>query len=476
MNRRDFLKTAGAAALAAGGWGAQAFAQDAAQRPNIIFIMADDLGYGHLGCYGQEHIRTPNIDRLAKEGLRFTQAYAGAPLCGPSRSVLMTGYHSGHTPVRGNAGGIAMPDGYVTTAEVLKTAGYRTGLFGKWGLGDADTEGVPNRQGFDEFFGYLHQKHAHFYYTDYLWHNEERYPLPGNTQGKKEQYTHDVILEKSLEFIRANRENPFFCYLSLTIPHHEWTVPEDSLDEYADAFEEEPPQFKWRQGYAFPDKPKANMAAMITRMDDGVGKVMDLLQELGIDDNTLVIFTSDNGADRYSVAEPEFFEANGPLREYKGTLYEGGIRIPAIARWPKHIAAGTDSAHPWYFCDVMPTFAELAGAGEAVPGGIDGLSIMPALIGPDAAGREQDEHEFMYWELWGEKIQSAGRMGKWKGIYPGADADFELYDLETDVGELHNVAEAHPEIAAKMMSLLLLHHKDPPPQTEPSAPDGRQHR
>ncbi|MCL4694750.1 MAG: arylsulfatase [Candidatus Hydrogenedentes bacterium] len=476
MNRREFLKTTGAAALAAGGWGLQAFAQDAAQRPNIIFIMADDLGYGHLGCYGQEHIRTPNIDRLAKEGLRFTQAYAGAPLCAPSRSVLMTGYHSGHTPVRGNAGGIAMPDGYVTTAEVLKTAGYRTGLFGKWGLGDADTEGVPNRQGFDEFLGYLHQKHAHFYYTDYLWHNEEPYPLPGNTQGKKEQYTHDVILEKSLEFIRANRENPFFCYLSLTIPHHEWTVPEDSLDEYADAFDENPPRFKWRQGYAFPDKPKANMAAMITRMDDGVGKVMDLLQELDIDDNTLVIFTSDNGADRYSVAEPEFFEANGPLREYKGTLYEGGIRIPAIARWPKHIAAGTESAHPWYFCDVMPTFAELAGAGEAVPGGIDGKSIVPALVGADAAGREQDEHAFMYWELWGDKIQSAGRMGKWKGIYSGTDADFELYDLETDVSEQHNVAEAHPEIAAKMKSLLLLHHKDPPPQTEPNAPDGRQHR
>jgi arylsulfatase A-like enzyme len=476
MNRRDFLKTSGAAALAASGLGVKAFAQAPANRPNIVFIMADDLGYGHLGCYGQKHIRTPNIDRLAEQGLRFTQAYAGAPLCAPSRSVLMTGYHTGHTPVRGNAGGIALPDGYVTTAEVLQSAGYKTGLFGKWGLGDAETEGVPNKQGFDEFFGYLHQKHAHFYYTDYLWHNEELYPLPGNTQGKKEQYSHDVILKKSLDFIRDNQKNPFFCFLSLTIPHHEWIVPEDSLEEYAGEFDEAPPQFKWRQGYAFPDQPKANMAGMITRMDDGVGKVMDLLEELGLNENTLVIFTSDNGADRYSVAEPEFFEANAPFREYKGTLYEGGIRIPAIARWPKHIAAGSESAHPWYFCDLMPTFAELGGASDAVPGGIDGMSIVPALISPDAAGREQDVHEFMYWELWGDKIQSAGRMGKWKGIYPGLDTDFELYDFETDPAEQHNVAEAHPEIAAKMKSLLLLHHTEPPPQTEPNAPDGRQHR
>ncbi len=386
MNRRDFLKTTGAAAFAAAGLNAQALGQSNAERPNIIFIMADDLGYGHLGCYGQQHIHTPNIDRLAKEGLRFTQAYAGCSLCAPSRSVLMTGYHCGHTPVRGNSGGIAMPDEYVTTAEVLKSAGYTTGVFGKWGLGDAETEGVPNKQGFDEFLGYLHQKHAHFYYTDYLWHNGEPYPLPGNTHGQKEQYSHDVILQKSMDFIRGNHANPFFCYLSLTIPHHEWIAPEDSLEEYSGTFDEHPPRFRWRQGYAFPDEPKANMAAMITRMDDGVGQIMALLKELGIDDNTLVIFTSDNGADRYSVAEPEFFKANGPLREYKGTLYEGGIRIPAIARWPGHIAPGTESALPWYFCDVMPTLAELGGATDAVPGGIDGLSIVPTLVGADAAG------------------------------------------------------------------------------------------
>jgi arylsulfatase A-like enzyme len=203
---------------------------------------------------------------------------------------------------------------------------------------------------------------------------------------------------------------------------------------------------------------------------------MDLIEELGLGDNTLVIFTSDNGADRYSVAEPEFFEANAPFREYKGSLYEGGIRIPAVARWPGHIAAGSESAHPWYFCDLMPTFAELCGASEAVPGGIDGMSIVPALIGAGAANREQDEHDFMYWELWGSQIESAGRLGNWKGIHPGHDADFELYDLETDPGEQRNIAEAHPEIAAKMKSLLLLHHTEPPPQTEPSPPDGRQHR
>ncbi|MCC6156337.1 MAG: sulfatase-like hydrolase/transferase, partial [Candidatus Hydrogenedentes bacterium] len=299
ISRRSFLGRLGAGATCAS---LGLFASRAQTKPpNIVLIMADDLGYGHLGCYGQEHIRTPNIDRLAREGTRFAQAYAGCSQCAPSRSVLMTGYHSGHTPVRGNSGGISLRAEDVTVAEVLQRAGYRTGLFGKWGLGDADTPGVPNKQGFDEFFGYLHQKHAHFYYTDYLWHNDSRFALPGNMDGKREQYTPDVILDRALDFIRESKEAPFFCFVSSTIPHHEWAVPESSLKEYSGNFDETRPEFRWREGYAFPKEPKATMAAMISHLDKGVGKIIQLLDELKLRENTLVLFTSDNGPDSYSM-------------------------------------------------------------------------------------------------------------------------------------------------------------------------------
>ncbi|MCC6699837.1 MAG: arylsulfatase [Candidatus Hydrogenedentes bacterium] len=477
MKRRDFLKASSLATLAAAGFGESGIAQSQSARPpNIVLIVADDLGYGHLGCYGQQNIRTPNIDRLAAEGMRFTQAYSGAPLCAPSRCVLMTGLHGGHAAVRGNSGGIALPESCVTVAEVLRSTRYATGLFGKWGLGDAQTEGVPHRQGFDEFFGYLHQRHAQFYYTDYLWYNDERYPLPGNMDGKRTQYSHDVILDKALEFIRANRDRPFFCFLPVTIPHHEWTVPEESLREYTGKFEEKPHQFRWREGYALPKEPKANLAAMITYMDKGVGRVMDLLKELALDEDTLVVFSSDNGADRYSLAEPEFFKANGSLREYKGTLYEGGIRVPAIARWPGHIAAASESDFAWTFSDILPTLAELAGAESALPAALDGLSILPSLLGSDAIGHPQKEHEFMYWEMWGPKIQSAVRAGKWKAIAPGLDAPVELYDLESDPGEQRNLATDQPSVVEQLRALMAAQHQDPPPQTEPEAPDGRQYR
>jgi len=480
MKRREFLKSTGWGAALAAGWGLSRNLKAAEARrakpPNIVLIMADDLGYGHLGCYGQQIIQTPNIDRLAREGLRFTQAYAGCSLCAPSRSVLMTGYHAGHTPVRGNSGGIPLRDGDVTMAEVLQAAGYRTGLFGKWGLGDARTTGAPNEQGFDEFFGYLHQKHAHFYYTDYLWHNREPYPLEANRDGRRQRYSHDVIVERALDFIRQEQDAPFFCFLSATIPHHEWTVPEESLEQYASSFEEQPPRFRWRQGYAMPKKPKANMAAMISHLDRGVGKVMQTLEERGLSEDTLVIFTSDNGADSYSLASPTFFQANGALRGYKGSLYEGGIRVPAIAHWPGHIAPGTASEHAWYFADLLPTCAELAGNAPGVPADVDGVSIVPALLGAQAAGRPQPPHDFLFWEQWGSELPRAVRRGNWKAVWPSKDAPIELYDLGADPGEQNDLATAHPDIVAELRGLMERNHADPPPQIEPDAPDGRYYR
>lgn len=472
ITRRSFLAHAGASAAAVS-LGARAFAAARTTPPNIVLIVADDLGYGHLGCYGQKHIHTPNIDRLARGGTRFTTAYAGSSLCAPSRSVLMTGYHSGHTPVRGNSGGISLRDDDVTMGEVLRKAGYRTGLFGKWGLGDADTPGAPNKQGFDEFFGYLHQKHAHFYYTDYLWRNEERFPLPGNMDGKREQYTPDAILERALDFIREPSDKPFLCFLSTTIPHHEWAVPESSLKEYSGKFEETRPAFRWREGYAFPKEPKATMAAMISHLDRGVGKIVALLDELKIRENTLVIFTSDNGADSYSMTNAEFFEANGPLRGYKYDLYEGGIRVPAIASWPGTVAAGVDNDLPWHFADLLPTFADLAGARSAVPGDIDGISIAPTLLGPKS-GAEQARHEFMYWDTDGGN--RAVRMGGWKLVLPERGANVELYDLSADLGETRDLAAQHPDVVAKMREYMDAAYTPPPPQTEPTAPDGRQYR
>ncbi|NUM52784.1 MAG: arylsulfatase [Candidatus Hydrogenedentes bacterium] len=444
-----------------------------AKPPNIVLILADDLGYGHLGCYGQKHIRTPHIDQLAQDGMRFTQAYAGCSQCAPSRSVLMTGYHSGHTPVRGNSGGISLRDEDVTVAEVLKRAGYRTGLFGKWGLGDADTPGVPNKQGFDEFFGYLHQKHAHFYYTDYLWHNDARFALPGNVDGKREQYTPDVILDRALDFIRESREGPFFCFVSSTIPHHEWAVPKSSLKEYAGKFDEQRPEFRWREGYAFPKEPKATMAAMISHLDKSVGKLVGLLDELKLRDDTLVLFTSDNGPDSYSMTNGEFFEASGPLRGRKYELYEGGIRVPAIARWTGTITAGVDNDLPIHFADIMPTFAELAGDRSLPPSDIDGISVAPALLGARRGG-VQEKREFMYWDL--DSGSRAVRMDEWKLVLPKRDAKLELYDLKSDIGESRDVSADHPDVVEKMRACMDANYTPPPPQIEPPIPDGRQYR
>ena len=467
LSRRDFLSSAVSFALAGALAGRALGAQ--ARKPNIVFIMADDLGYGHLGCYGQKHIKTPHIDRMAKEGVRFTQCYAGSAVCAPSRSVLMTGLHAGHTPIRANGGGQALLPEDVTVAEVLKAAGYATGTFGKWGLGDWGTTGVPSKQGFDEYFGYLHQVHAHRYYVDYLWKNDERYPLAGNAGGKRGQYSHDVIMEEALSFVRRNRERPFFLYLTLTIPHVELIVPEASMKEYLGKFEETPFD-EPREGYADPTHPKATLAAMISHMDRGVGELMALLKELGIDEDTLVFFTSDNGAQGGYGSHPEFFEATGGLRGVKTQLYEGGIRVPMIARWPGKIAAGGVSELPWQHCDVMATLAEVAGA-EA-PKETDGISVVPALLGE----RDQRRHEYLYWELQNgprAPFQQAVRLGDWKGYRKRGGAALELYDLKNDVGESKDVASRNPEVVAKIERIMKAARTEPRAQVEPALPPGK---
>jgi arylsulfatase A-like enzyme len=415
-------------------------------RPNIIFIHADDLGYGDLSCYGQLKFKTPNIDRLAAEGMRFTQYYAGSTVCAPSRSALMTGRHTGHTRIRGNARHPLLPED-VTVAEVLKTAQYKTALIGKWGLGEAGTTGVPNRQGFDYFFGYLNQRHAHNYYPTFLWRNEEQVKLrnvvpdednegAGNSTNRVD-YTHDLMADESLKFIERNSGGPFFLYLAFTIPH--------ANNEARNKGMEVPDQGEFA-GRDWPEQERSK-AAMITRMDRDVGRLMALLKKLGIDDNTVVFFTSDNGPHREGGADPDFFDSNGPLRGIKRDLYEGGIRVPMIARWPKRIKTGANSDQVWAHWDFLPTAAEIAGVKP--PASLDGISMLNALL-----GRRQRSHEFLYWEFHERGFSQAVRMGDWKAVRNGQDSPLELYDLKNDLGEQNNVAVKHPEVVKKIEDYL----------------------
>jgi len=421
----------------------------AQSRPNIIFIQADDLGYGDLSCYGQRKFKTPNIDRLAAEGLRFTQYYAGSTVCAPSRSALMTGQHTGHTRIRGNARYPLLPED-VTVAEVLKAtpgAGYKTALIGKWGLGEAGTTGVPNRQGFDYFFGYLNQRHAHNYYPTFLWRNEERIKLrnvvpdedeegSGNSTNRVD-YTHDLMAEEALKFIERNSGGPFFLYLAFTIPHANNEAKNKGM---------EVPDLGEFASEDWPDQEKAK-AAMITRMDRDVGRLMASLKKLGIDNNTLVFFTSDNGPHREGGADPDFFDSNGPLRGIKRDLYEGGIRVPMIARWPKRIKGGAKSDQVWAHWDLLPTLAEIAGVKP--PANIDGISMLNALL-----GRRQRNHEFLYWEFHERGFSQAARMGDWKAVRKSPDSPLELYDLKNDLGEQNDVAVKHPEVVKKIEGYL----------------------
>tara|TARA_Y100001934_G_scaffold181763_1_gene215028 strand:+ start:912 stop:2342 length:1431 start_codon:yes stop_codon:yes gene_type:complete len=447
-------------------------------KPNIVFIMADDLGTGHLGFNGQKHIRTPHIDSLRKQGMYFNQAYAGCAVCAPCRSVLMTGKHMGHTSVRGNSGGIPLLDEDVTVAEVLQQAGYVTGAFGKWGIGEALTKGAATRQGFDEFFGYYDQVHAHSYYPPYLWWNDEKYFLPGNdgresdglTGEKRGQYAADEIHTKALAFIQKHRQRPFFCYLPYTIPHTELLVPEDSLKEYAGKFPEPNPYQTETEHYRNQLQPRAAFAAMVTRLDRQVGEVLELLKRLDLEKNTIVFFTSDNGAQNGGGADLEFFQGNGVLRGSKGLMYEGGIRTPMIVRWPGRIPANSSSDHVWYFPDVMPTLAEIAGVTRQVPADIDGISVLPALIGAQAAGRKQATHEYLYWELRGRtRMTQAVRMGDWKAVRPSQSRPLELYHLANDVREANDLAAQRPEIMKRIRSILATCRTEPRPQVEPDS-------
>lgn len=447
-----------------------------ASKPNIVFIMADDLGTGHLGFNGQTKIKTPNIDRLRQQGMYFTQCYAGCSVCAPCRSVLMTGYHMGHASVRGNSGGVPLLDEDVTVAEVLKNAGYATGGFGKWGLGDAHTSGVATRQGFDTFFGYYDQVHAHSYYPLYLWWNDQKYYLPGNsgrasdglTGAVRQQYSFDAIHTKALDFIQQHRDEPFFCYVPYTIPHTELLVPEDSLREYAGKFAEPNPYATASRHYQDQAQPRAAFAAMVTRMDRAVGQIMTLLERLEIDEKTIVFFTSDNGAQEGGGPDLEFFQGNMHLRGAKGTMYEGGLRVPMVVRWSGRIAPNATSEVPWYFADVMPTLAELANANEHVPPDIDGHSVLPAILGEEVVGRKQPRHEFMYWELGrGARVRKAVRMGDWKAVQRNDAAPLELYNLKTDESETRDVAHQHPAVTAEIKRYLTRCRSEPRPQIEP---------
>jgi len=451
LNRRSFLKTAslGVAALAAPA--ALSAAPAAGRRKvNIIYIMADDLGYGDLSCFGQKKFQTPHLDRMAAEGVKFTDYYAGSTVCAPTRCVLMTGLHTGHSHVRGNRaarpeGQAPMPADIATLPRMLKKAGYVTGMFGKWGLGAPGSTSDPVRH-FDVFYGYNCQRLAHTYYPRYLWHNDKKVPLDGKT------YSADLIAAQALQFVRDNKDRPFFAYLPFTIPHASMHVPEDSHAPFRKKF----PQFEKKIGrYSGPTvkNPIAAFAGMVTRMDAHIGKLLALLKELGIDENTLVTFTSDNGPHREGGHNPDFFDSNGPLRGYKRDLYEGGIRVPFIARWPGKIRPGATCDYPCAMWDVMPTCAELAGLEP--PAGIDGISYLPALLGQMD---RQKKHKFLYWAFYERGGKEAIRMGHWKGVRNNVmrapDSTLELYDLRTDVGETRNIAAKHPEVVRQLDELM----------------------
>ena len=464
--------------------------------PNIIYILADDLGYAELGCYGQQKIKTPHIDQLAQEGMRFMQHYCGNAVCAPSRCALMTGRHPGHAYIRSNrrydlpaeikdkygmqfSGQQPIPDSEITIAEMLKAKGYATAAIGKWGLGHFGTSGDPNKQGFDLFVGYNCQGHAHSYYPAYLWRNDKMFalandpPVPGHAKlaatadvddpavyqpFKGQDYADDHLLRAALDFLEQNKARPFFLYFPSVIPHLALHIPDDELQPYLGKWQETP---FVGNGYTPHRTPRTAYAAMISRLDLDVGRLMQRLHELGLDENTLVLFSSDNGTTHLEKeVDFDFFESVGPLRGLKGSLYEGGIRVPMIARWTGKIQPSTTSDHLSAFWDVMPTIAEVAGIDPLQSS--DGISFAPTLLGRDD---QQQRHEFLYWEFTGYGGQQALRMGNWKAVRQKIlqrnnpdPLKIELYNLQDDIGESRDVAADYPDIVAKMRELMDQQH------------------
>jgi arylsulfatase A len=464
VTRREFLKwsAAGAAAMVLP-QGAGAAETAGGAKPNIVHIVLDDWGYYEASCMGHPTLATPNIDRIAKEGMRLPQMYSGGPVCAPSRCTLMTGLHTGHCSVRDNPGGTPIRADDVTIGQVLKAAGYATGGFGKWGIGDRGTTGVPEKHGFDIFFGYYHQVHAHSYYPNYLLRSSEKVSLPGNTGDlqKGETYSQDLIFREALGFLRANKDKPFYAYLPWTPPHGAFAIPE--TDPAWQKYKDQPAaQLQEKIGLAAKPKTKAGLVrlAMIEMVDRQIGEVLALLKELGLEDRTLVLLSGDNGSVPESfVRDPK---TGRTMRGNKGALYEGGLRVFFAARWPGKIQPGMVSEQVCYFPDILPTLAEIAGA--KTPADIDGLSLVPTLLGEDKTGKKQAQHEFLYWEYGN---QTAVRMGDWKAVRrTGKNASgWELYDLREDIEEAKDVAKDHADIVAKIDGLAAAAHKPVQPGT-----------
>ena len=437
---------------------------------NIIYILADDLGYGDISCYGQQKFKTPNIDALAASGIKFTQHYAGSTVCAPSRSTLMTGQHTGHTPIKGNKevkpeGQHPIADAVLTLAEILQDQGYTTGAFGKWGLGYPGSEGAPLKQGFNRFYGYNCQRIGHNYYPYHLWDNDTKVMLKENEEAKEGAYAPTLIHEQTLRFIKENKDTPFFAYVPSIIPHAELKVPEEYLAKYRGALE---PEKKYKGcdqncasykigGYGSQSESHAAFAAMIHLLDKQVGEIVALVKQLGIAENTLIIFTSDNGPHLEGGADPDYFNSNGIFRGYKRDLYEGGIRVPMIASWEGSISPSTVSDHVSAFWDVLPTMAEISGS--KIPKNIDGISFLPSLL-----GKEQTKHDYLYWEFHANNNKNAQAVligNEWKAVRKVKDKKFqpiELYQLTTDPKEEHDVAQLHPEILIKVEEIIKKEH------------------
>lgn len=457
-------------------------AEQPRDKPNIVFILADDLGYGELGCYGQEKIRTPNLDKLARQGLRFTQHYTGAPVCAPARCVLMTGQHLGHAEIRGNrdsGNGRVFPgqwpitDEVVTIAEVLKDAGYTTGAFGKWGLGPSNTSGSPMKQGFDRYYGYNCQRNAHSFYPPFLDSNEReerinKYPIPGHDKKpegevladdyRAKNYAPDMILKQAVKFLDKNKNKPFFLYLPFVEPHVAMHPPQEWLDRYPEEWDQEHGAYRGQNGYLPHPRPRAGYASMISDLDEHVGTILAKLEEHGLSENTIVVFTSDNGPTHggrdpnfhIGGAACKFFNSTAGLRGYKGSCYEGGIRVPCLVRWPGKVAAGTQTQAPTYFPDWFPTLTQIGGGTLPENQQLDGMDLNPLLTD----GKLAERSEPMIWDFHGYSGITAIRIGDWKAVRRNLlkpnPKDWELYNLAEDQSETNDVAAEHPEIVKRL--------------------------